>query len=66
MLGGRIQEIQVQMARVESDNRKLITEKEQITAEKDRLSLDIQLLNHRVTALMRQFSNQQVNNIYIL
>ncbi|XP_022171411.1 nucleoprotein TPR-like isoform X3 [Myzus persicae] len=59
-IGGQMQEFQVQISRLEAENRKLTTEKEQITAEKDRLSLDIQMLNHRVTALMRQFSNQQV------
>lgn len=65
MLGGRMQELQLQISRIEAENRKLIAEKEQITAEKDRLSHDIQMLNHRVTALMRQFSNQQVCNIVI-
>lgn len=57
---GRMQEYQVQMTRLDQENRKLVTEKEQILIEKDRLSHDIQMLNHRVTALMRQFSNQQV------
>lgn len=59
-LGGRAQELQVQITRLEQENRKLNTEKDQIMLEKDRLSHDIQTLNHRVTVLMRQFSNQQV------
>lgn len=60
LLGARMQEYQAQITHLEQENRKLISEKEQITSEKDRLSNDIQMLNRRVTALMKQFANQQV------
>jgi len=59
-------EYQIQITRLDQENRKLVTDKEQITLEKDRLSHDIQMLNHRVTALMRQFSNQQVCYLSLL
>lgn len=51
------------MTRLDQENRKLISEKEQIVLEKNLLSDDIKMLNHRVsmlTALMRQFSSPQV------
>lgn len=59
-----MQEYQVQINRLDQENRRLVADKEQILLEKDRLSHDIQTLNHRVTALMRQFSNQQVKKFF--
>ncbi|XP_050441789.1 nucleoprotein TPR-like [Adelges cooleyi] len=58
--GGKMQSFQMHISRLELENSKLTADKEQVTAEKVRLSHDIQALNQRVNALMRQFSTQQV------
>lgn len=53
ILGGQLKEIKDKIGRIELENLKL-------TTEKDHLTRTIQMLNHRLTGLMRQFPNQQV------
>lgn len=55
-----MQEYQAQITNLVEENRKLVTEKEQILIENDRLSHDIQMLNQRATTIIETCSNQQV------